>query len=151
MEYSKITDLLFVGTTPKPQDYNLLRDLGVHLVINMRAERPPYRDPGSPPINTLWIPTFDSPLLPISLKSLQRGVQAALETINSDRIVYSHCAAGMHRSVALASSILIALGYTLEEAMALIKQRREVADPHAWYIQRRIKRFAQFWEQFNTA
>ena len=36
MDFSKITDDLFIGTTPFVRDYNHLRELGVRLVINMR-------------------------------------------------------------------------------------------------------------------
>ena len=151
MNYSQITDYLYIGTTPLPEDYHTLRDLGVRLVVNMRVERPPHPDPHDPPISVLWLPCFDSPLVPISIHTLQRGVAAALKTIEDGGKVYSHCAAGVHRSVALGTSILIALGYTIEEAFSLIKQQRRVADPHTWYIRRRIQRFADTWDLQNKA
>jgi hypothetical protein len=34
-----------------------------------------------------------------------------------------------------------------EEAMQLIEQQRPVADLHAWYIQRRIMKFASEWKK----
>lgn len=145
MDFSQITSSLYVGTTPLPDDYHLLRSLGVRLVINMRVERRPHPDPHDPPIPVLWLPSFDTPFVPISMKTLRRGVAAALETIETGGCVYAHCAAGVHRSVALGASILIALGYSLEEALYLIKQRRQVADPHTWYIRRRIEHFAAAW------
>jgi hypothetical protein len=46
----------------------------------------------------------------------------------------------------MGSAILIARGYTPEDAMDLIKSLRGVADPHIWYIRRRILRFAQVWD-----
>jgi protein-tyrosine phosphatase len=147
VNYSQIDSTLFVGTTPLQADYQTLRSLGVELVINMRAERRPYPDLNDPPMPVLWLPTFDTPLIPISIRTLSRGVRAALATMEKGGKVYIHCAMGMHRSVAQAASILIAMGYTLEDAVGLIKQRRAVADPHAWYIFRRIERFAQTWRQ----
>ena len=36
MNFSQITDDLFIGTTPRRKDYDVLRGLGVRLVINMR-------------------------------------------------------------------------------------------------------------------
>jgi protein tyrosine phosphatase (PTP) superfamily phosphohydrolase (DUF442 family) len=146
MDFSQITENLFVGTTPQPENYAILHELGVLLVINMRFERPPYRDPHNPPIPALWIPSIDSPLVPISLRSLQRGTQAALETIRRGGKVYVHCAGGRHRGVAMGAAILIAQGYSPKEAMHLIKDRREAADPDIWYIRRRIIRFAQAWD-----
>lgn len=38
MNFSPITDDLFIGTTSSTEDYNYLRELGVRLVINMRVE-----------------------------------------------------------------------------------------------------------------
>jgi dual specificity MAP kinase phosphatase len=146
MDFSQINDYLFIGTTPRSEDYPALHRLGVKLVINMRVERRPHPDFHDPPMTTLWLPSFDNPLFPIPLRNLHRGVEAALETIEKGGKVYSHCAAGVHRSVALGAVILFALGFTLEEAFHLIKRRRTVADPTMWYIRRRIERFAATWK-----
>ena len=150
MDLSQITDTLFIGTTPDVEDYPFLRELGVELVINMRFERPPKRDPHPFPLRFLWLPTFDNPLLPIPLCALRRGVPPALETMTHGGRVYVHCAAGVHRSVAMAAAIMIAQGRSAENAMALIKARRQVADPNIWYIRRRIERFAQTWEAYHA-
>jgi dual specificity MAP kinase phosphatase len=147
MDFSQITDHLFIGTTPRSEAYHTLRNLGVQLVINMRVERRPHPDLHDPPIPALWLPTFDTPLFPIPIRSLERGAQAALKTLDKGGKVYVHCAKGSHRGVAMGAAILIAQGYTPEEAMELIMERREVADPHAWYIKRRILRFAERWEK----
>jgi protein-tyrosine phosphatase len=145
MNFSRINDRLFVGTTPGPNDYRLLHDLGVRLVINMRVERRPHPNPYPLPIQVLWLPTFDTPLLPIPIRTLHRGVSAALHIYKEGGGVYTHCAFGMHRSVAMCAAILIATGNTIEEAIHLIKQRRSIADPTIWYIRQRIERFAATW------
>jgi protein-tyrosine phosphatase len=93
----------------------------------------------------LWLPTFDTPLLPIPIPTLHRGVIAALGILEDGGSVYAHCAAGVHRSVAMGAAILIATGYSKEEAIHLIKQRRNIADPTTWYIRKRIERFAASW------
>lgn len=151
MNFSQITDNLFIGTTPQPDDYATLRDLDVELVINMRIERRPHPDQHDSPMPVLWLPTFDSPLIPIPLHMLRRGVRVALATIEEDGKVYVHCAEGRHRGVAMGAAILIALGYSAEEAMRLIKQRREKADPEAWYIRRQILRFAKTWDNHEKS
>jgi atypical dual specificity phosphatase len=147
VDFSSITPDLFIGTTPYPEDYDTLRALGVTLVINMRLERPPLRDPHNPAMATLWLPSFDSPLFPIPQGILKRGVQAALAETDKGGVVYVHCAAGVHRSVAMAACILIAQGAELEETLDLIKARREVADPDSGYIRRRIEHFARAWQR----
>jgi protein-tyrosine phosphatase len=146
MNYSAITDNLFIGTSPRRGDFDVLRDLGVGLVINMRwmpGPRPIGEDPG---LRYVWFRTFDNPFLPIPLRALIQGVQLALEEIKIGGKVYTHCAAGRHRSVAMAASILIAQGLAPEGAIGLIKERRPIADPDAFHIRRRIMLFAQQWE-----
>jgi hypothetical protein len=51
----------------------------------------------------------------------------------------------MHRSVAQATYVLIAKGYSADDTMQLIKKKRAVADPDARYIQSRIRKFAIQW------
>ncbi len=145
MNYSAITDNLLIGTTPRTRDYDLLRQLGVRLVINMRFGRKPFRDLGHPPLDSLWLRTFDSPLLPIPIRYLFRGVHASLDVMKRGGKVYVHCAYGRHRSVAMGAAILIAQGYSPDAAMSLINARRAVADPQAFYIRRRILLFARRW------
>lgn len=145
MNFSPITADLFIGTTPSKEDYNTLRELGVSLVINMRVEYRPRKDPHPSPLHLLWLPSFDSPLVPISIKALQRGAHAALETIKTGGKVFAHCAGGVHRGVTMGACILIAQGHDPQNAMKLIKEKRPQADPFAFYIRPRILKFASQW------
>jgi hypothetical protein len=145
MDFSQITDYLFVGTTPSPGDYDHLRDLGVGLIIDMRFSRALRPVSRTHPIETLWLPSIDSPFFPVSISKLTRGAKAALETIDQGGRVYAHCAYGRHRGPAMGACILIAQGYDPHAAMALIKQRRAVANPFAFYIHPRIMKFAREW------
>jgi hypothetical protein len=149
MNFSRITDSLFIGDTPLREDYDYLRALGVRLVINMRLEKRPARDLHHPPLKLLWLPTIDSPGLVIPIRCLLRGVRAALETIRTGGKVYAHCARGRHRGVAMGASILIALGYDPHDAMQLIKLQRPDADPDVFYIRSRILRFARAWQKID--
>ena len=149
MNFSLITDDLFIGTTPHKKDYDQLRELGVRLVINMRFERMPHRDPHPTPMERLWLPTFDSPLIPIPIKPLLHGAKAALEVIQNGGKVFAHCAYGAHRGVTMGACILIAQGMNPFEAMELIKSKRPQADPDAYYIRPRILKFAQEWQSIH--
>ena len=149
MNFSQITDCLFIGDTPALKDYEVLRALGVRLVINMRFEKRPAVDLHSPPLDFLWLPTVDTPGLVIPIRFLIRGVRAALETIQVGGKVYAHCQKGRHRGVAMGASILIAMGYDPDEAMDLIKQQRPIADPNIFYIRSRILRFARDWQTID--
>jgi protein tyrosine phosphatase (PTP) superfamily phosphohydrolase (DUF442 family) len=147
MDFSQITNDLFIGTMPTALEYDHLRDLGVRLVINMRFLRGPQPDPHPEALNFLWLRTIDSPVILIPVQKLILGTQAALETIRNGGKVYSHCAKGRHRSVAMGAAILIAQGQTPKEAMRLIKQQRPISDPDMFYIRNRIFRFARQWQK----
>ncbi len=145
MNFSRITDYLYIGTTPKVQDYALLHELGVKLVINMRIGAPPTPDSHLPPMNRLWLPVIDSPIFPIPIRFLKHGVRQALKVIDAGGAVYAHCSKGRHRGVAMGACILIAEGMTTEQAIELIKRQRPISDPQARYIKRRIMKFEREW------
>jgi protein tyrosine phosphatase (PTP) superfamily phosphohydrolase (DUF442 family) len=149
MNFSTITDDLFIGSMPFVHHYDQLRNLGVRLVINMRFSLGPELDPHEVPIRTLWLRSIDSPFSPISIRKLMRGAQAALETIHDGGKVYAHCAYGRHRGVAMGACILIAQGFDPQAAMELIAARRSVADPFAYYIRPQILKFANEWNEWK--
>jgi protein tyrosine phosphatase (PTP) superfamily phosphohydrolase (DUF442 family) len=145
MNFSPITDDLFIGTTPASEDYDQLRDLGVRLVINMRFSLGPRPDPRQTPMQTLWLRSLDSPFFLISIRKLMRGAHAALKVIQDGGKVYTHCAYGRHRGVAMGTCVLVAQGMHPLDAMDLVAERRAVADPYAFYICPRILKFAKEW------
>jgi dual specificity MAP kinase phosphatase len=149
MDFSQITPDLFIGTMPTTADYDRLRALGVRLVLNMRFWTRLRPDTHTPPLDFLWLRTFDTPVILIPIHKLIQGTHAALETIHAGGKVYSHCAAGRHRSVAMGAAILIAQGHTPESAIRLIKRQRPVSDPNMYYIRSRIFHFARQWQAQN--
>jgi protein tyrosine phosphatase (PTP) superfamily phosphohydrolase (DUF442 family) len=145
MDRSPITDYLYIAANPKGSDASEITQLGVRLIISMIAHRRPAAEFYAPPLSALWLRTFDFFLLPIPVDVLERGVRAALPVIEDGHKVLTYCQAGRHRSVAMAAAILIAKGYSADEAMALIAKRRSKADPYAGHIQRQIRKFAARW------
>ena len=83
------------------------------------------------------------------IKTLEKGVRAAIPVIQNGDSVLVHCKAGIHRSVAQAACVLIGMGYTADDAMQLIKEKRAVADPDAGYIKKRIYKFENEWHRQN--
>ena len=143
-DISPITDYLYISAWPRGEHAAEIRALGVRLILSMHWRRP-VKTVGHPPVRLLWLPTVDTPLTPMPMFQLRRGVEAALPVVRQGEKVLVHCKAGVHRSVAMACCVLIGVGYTAEEAMRLVKDRRAVADPDTWYIRRRILRFEQQW------
>jgi protein tyrosine phosphatase (PTP) superfamily phosphohydrolase (DUF442 family) len=150
VDFSRITDDLFIGTMPSFTHYDELRLLGVKLIINMRFSKRPHFDGSDAPIRLLWLPTIDSPFFPMPIDKLIQGARAALNAIQQGGKVYVHCAYGRHRSVVMGSCILIAQGMSPVEAMQVIKQHRAVADPDAFYMKSRILKFAHAWAALPT-
>jgi hypothetical protein len=150
VNYSLITDDLIFGPTPQEEDFLPLYTLGVGLIINPRMEYPPYLYPQDPPpLPTLWLPTLDSPHLPIPVSLLVKGVQVALPFIDGGRKAYIQCATGDYRAVAMGAAILIAQGFPVSAAIRLIQLRHPNVDTDAWYIREPILRFAEEWARLN--
>jgi hypothetical protein len=146
LDISQITDYLYISAWPRREYTDQFRTLKVRLILSMDWWRPS-KTLGRPPGRLLWLPTTDNPFLPMPMDTLQRGVEAALPVIEDGWGVLAHCRAGVHRSVAMACCVLIGLGYSADEAMQLVKEQRQVADPYIWYIKRRIRKFEQVWQQ----
>jgi hypothetical protein len=146
LDISEITSYLSVSSFPRAEHGEQIRSLGVRLILSMYLRKPD-KTLGQPPLTLLWMPVIDSPITPIPLFVFQRGVQAALPVIEAGDKVLVHCMAGVHRSVAMACCILIAKGYTTEEAVALIKRQRAVAKPEDGHILARIKKFEADWNR----
>ncbi len=145
IDLSPITDGLFVSDWPDESDAPVLEERGIRLLLSMHWRRPApvYR---RPPFSTVWLPTIDSPITPLPLPTLRAGVLAALPALKRGEGVLAHCVFGRHRGVAMGCCVMIGLGYSAADAMALVGERRAVADPYVWYIRRRIEAFERDWK-----
>ena len=143
-DVSAITDQLFIASRPRARHVSHVRGLGVDLVISMIWWAPP-KELARPPFTLLRLPTIDTPLTPIPMRLLFRGVDAAVPVMDAGGRVLVYCRMGMHRSVAMACCILIARGFSADDAMKLVVDHRPVADPHIGYIERRIRLFETQW------
>ena len=148
LDVSPITDYLYISAWPRADHAADILAMNVRLILSMHWIKPS-RALGSAPVRVLWLPTIDNPLMPMPISSLQRGVEAALPVIQDGYRVLVHCRYGIHRSVAMACCVLIGMGMTSEEAMALVEQKRAVADPRAAHIQSRIVRFERHWQMLG--
>lgn len=141
---SQITEYLYISAWPRGEHVEEIVALGVRLILSMHWMRPT-KTLGHPPVELLWLPTIDNPLFPMPIKTLEKGVRAALPVIRDNGAVLVHCKAGVHRSVAQAACVLIGMEYSAEDAMQRIKEKRAVADPDARHIRMRIYRFERYW------
>ena len=144
IDISQITPRLFVSAWPRVGESPQLVGLGIRLVISMTSREPLSEYCGEP---LLWVhvPSIDSPLTPISIRGLRAGVEAAIPVLADGGGVLCHCREGKHRSVAMACSILIAQGCSADSAMDLVDSKRTIADPRAFWIAPRIRKFEREW------
>jgi hypothetical protein len=149
-DISVITEHLFIASWPLAADVPLILEKGIRLVISMFWGIQPTALE-QPPLRLVQYFAIDSPLTPIPIPMLARGVAQALPVIDQGQGVLVHCRRGRHRSVAMACSILIALGHTSEQAMKWVMERRPVADPYAFYIRSRIEKFERYWAERGPA
>lgn len=143
-DISPITEYLFISVWPEARHAEEIVQLGISLVLSMHW-MPPQRVLRRLPVTVLWLPTVDTPLTPMPMRTLRRGVTAALPVIEGGGKVLCHCKAGVHRSVAMAACVLIGMGFSAGDAMSTVKAGRAVADPDAAYIRRRIVKFEEVW------
>ncbi len=147
-EYSQITDQLFVAAWPTGEDYDELKELGVGLVINMDWV-PADEKLSEPPLSGLSLTEIDTPLTPMSMKNIWKGVDHASKAFEDGDKVMVYCKGGVHISVVMACCILISGGYNAEEAMARVKAHRPVADPYNEHFKSRILKFEEEWSAQN--
>ncbi len=143
-DITQITQNLYISEYPHKEHIKVIKELGINMVISMTwIKIPKILESDS----TIHVKVFaiDSFLTPIPMRSLFKGVEAALPLLNSGQKILVHCKRGVHRSVAMCACILIACGYSSSEAIALIKDKRKVAKPETWYIKRRIIDFEKEW------
>ncbi|HVP55408.1 MAG TPA: dual specificity protein phosphatase [Candidatus Eisenbacteria bacterium] len=95
-------------------------------------------------VKVLWNPTDDDfRAKPAYL--FQRGVDFALEALaDGEAKVFIHCAAGVHRAPMMALAVLRAQGWSLEEAVERIEERRDVVDFADVYVQS-VEAFMKQW------
>lgn len=146
MDISQITELLYISALPSGEHVAHVTGLGIRLVIRMMPGTP---EPEllEPPLVVLRLPAWDSPLYPIPMRTFDHGVREALPVLEGGAGVLVHCRQGRHRSVAMVCCILIAQGLSADDAMRLVIERRHVADPHAFWIEPRIRKFERRWRK----
>jgi hypothetical protein len=147
IDVSKITDYLYVSSCVRHEHAEELKILKFDLIISMIGFMKPHPVYYQDPFKILWIRTHDSFFAPIPVSKLLKGVEAAVPVIKSGGKVLTFCMQGRHRSVAMASAILIAMGHTSQEAAELLVGGRKIADPRRWYIKMQIHKFEKLWNQ----
>src|SRR5882672_245603 len=136
MDMTWVTDRIAVGGGIW-NDENMaeLVRRGVTHIIDMQIEFDDRPLAQGYDVKVLFNPTDDD-FLPKPPELFQAGVDFALEALDETNTkVYVHCAAGVHRAPMMTLAIMRVLGWSLEDAKALILERRYVVDWAECYVE----------------
>jgi protein-tyrosine phosphatase len=114
---------------------------GITHIINMQKECPDDTQLAKPhQIEVCWIP-IDDDFEPKPPSVFAEGVEFALKALEDPKAkLFIHCAAGVHRAPMMTLALLGVMGWTVEDAMDLIQEKRPVADFADVYVQS-VERF----------
>jgi hypothetical protein len=121
LRFSRVTPQLYVGPQFNAQGKRLLERDGVTGCVNMRIERDDAAY-GLALARYLHLPTVDDTA--ISDEHLEKGISFIREVIQEGGKVYIHCGAGVGRAPTMAAAYLMSEGYSLDDALALIRKVR---------------------------
>ncbi|HEY4901062.1 MAG TPA: dual specificity protein phosphatase [Terriglobales bacterium] len=146
MDITWVTDRIAVGGGIW-HERNMIEVAGAGIthVIDMQIEFDDTRLAEPYGVRVLWNPTDDDfREKPVAL--LQRGVDFALEALDQpESKVFIHCAAGVHRAPMMTLAVLRAMGWTLEDAVETIAERRDVVDFADVYV-RSVEEFIRSYD-----
>ena len=151
LEYSKITNNLYIGAWPTKYNIDTIKSLGINLLLSTILESVD-KELDQPPLKLVKMRMSDAlpkrPYYPT--KTMMRGVDAALDAFKKGEKVMVFCKSGRHRSATTACCILIGQGYKGKEAMKLVKKKRSQADLND-ALQKRILSFEKAWYERGSS
>jgi hypothetical protein len=92
VEISEITDELFISSEPGTIHTEAILERNIGLIISMIGNHRPPESFGQPPLELLWLETFDTVFTPIPMRKLFLGVNKALPVIQDGKGVLCYCA-----------------------------------------------------------
>lgn len=121
----QITSNLVVGGFIDSDDWRLLVEQGVSVVVSLQAERHDENAFGDlQPDGYLRLPTTD--FSPPTLSQLRMGAAFIDEAVRAGKTVLIHCHAGVGRSALQCASYLVYAGMNIDEAWELLRSKRPI-------------------------
>ena len=146
LDYSQITDNLYIAAWPTRMHRQQIIDLGVRLVISTILETPD-DELDEPPLQLIRVRAIDmGKRLLFPQSEIMKGVEAAAPVLQRDEGVMVFCKAGKHRSATLTACILVGVGHPADEAIRMVQQGREKSDFNDHH-RKTVHEFEQAWRQ----
>ncbi len=133
LRYSRVTPALYVGPQHRANGKRALAQAGIAYILNMRSEfddaahgltfdAPPDGSPADARASYCHLPTPDDEAP--SMAHLAEGIAFIESAIGSGGKVYIHCSAGVGRAPTMAAAYLICRGYSIDDALDMIRSAR---------------------------
>lgn len=131
----KVLPYLMVGSARNAGSRKLIESLGVSHVLVVGEELKMYF-PNDERLDykQLFVKDLESENMEQEFKSVCEWLDGVREKSGQGAKVLIHCYAGVSRSVTCTVAYLIWLGYGLNEALALVKERRKGASPNDGFM-----------------
>ena len=131
LEYSRVTESLYVGPQYRENGKRALLRAGITHIVNMRAEFDDAEHGLTLGVNGAarycHLPTIDDD--PISAAHIREGIAFIERALAEGGKVYIHCTAGVGRAPSMAAAYLISKGCGVDEALDLIRAVRPFIKP----------------------
>lgn len=120
-----------LGSMPLPggKDAKILKDLGVTAIVNLCKEfKGPIHEYKLHHIYQYYVPCCD--IIEPNLIAVLTAVKYIRDFVNKhpNEKIFVHCKGGRGRSVSVVLSYLLTIGYNVDDAMELIRSKRNVVD-----------------------
>ena len=124
VDFSQITERLFVGGQINDGDWPALKAAGITHVLDAQLERED-RAPADAEIFALWVPQPDDGKHPKPVSWFRDSVAFGLWALNNPHSrLLTHCAAGINRGPSLGYAVMRAQGWSKDDAFKLLKAKR---------------------------
>ena len=121
VKYSRVTPQIYVGPQYRHRGKRRLKRLRIHHSVNMRIEF----DDAEQDLaldHYCHLPTVDDAAP--TLEHLRRGIAFVERAVEGGGKVYIHCGGGIGRAPTMAAAYFISKGYSLDDAIGLIRKAR---------------------------
>jgi len=133
---SRITPLLYLGDINDAKNFDFMKARKVSLIVNCAAEIPNYFPEK---INYIRMNWNDDPSQEVK-KDLLKVTPTVLNEVQSGRVVFIHCAAGISRSATVMVYAITRLyGWNLQQALNFVKKGRGIIRPNEGFMKQLIE------------
>ena len=146
LDYSQITENLYIGAWPTKHHREKIISLGVTLIIATILERTD-KELNQPPLTLVHTRATDlGHRLIYPTGQILKGVEPAVSAIQNGDKVMVFCKAGKHRSATMTSCILVGLGHSADEAIKIVEAGRSEAEIKETH-RKTIQKFERHWKE----